>query len=398
MSLLLIELPAGPEGAAYRYALSPDGQQVTSGGEAAPALLPTAQQVVLVVPPTQLSWHEVQLPPMSSTQWATALPALVEDRLLQEPSAMHLSAMPGFAPGRGGLCQVAACDRSWLAGHLHTLETALARPVTRIAPWMPPTDAASLTALNLDGQGWWCQTQATGVLLWPLDAPLPMPPTDVSHWKAEAAVAARASDQARLALASTDVSPRWTVLTREALLLDALRHDWDLAQHSFRREAALSWHERGWAAVQRLLTSAHWRPARRACAILLGLNLLGLNLYAWTEQHQTRQTQATLQALLLQTFPNIQVAVDPPVQMRRAVEQLELRSGASASAPERLLQFAGQLPHLPPARAMDYQTQRLVIRGAAPDAAQLQAWSPRAQAAGLSVRTEAGDLIVEEQR
>ena len=65
-------------------------------------------------------------------------------------------------------------------------------------------------------------------------------------------------------------------------------------------------------------------------ALLLLVQLVGLNAAAWQARRQERALQGAIDATLVQSFPQIQVVVDAPAQMQRAVAALRQSSGSPA--------------------------------------------------------------------
>ena len=140
MSTLIVFLspPGAPPAADYRYALTLDGHAVTDHGSVPLALLPhtgrTGGDVVAVVPARALSWHRVTLPKgtgANSPRLRAVLEGLLEERLLDDPAALHFALEPGHRPGQP--VWVAACNRAWLQASVLALESAN-RPVARIVP------------------------------------------------------------------------------------------------------------------------------------------------------------------------------------------------------------------------------------------------------------------------
>ena len=112
--------------------------------------------------------------------------------------------------------------------------------------------------------------------------------------------------------------------------LVAAQSGWDLAQSDFAssgRARTLKKIAVGWAG---LLREAHWRPARWAIVLLVILNLIGLNAWAWKERSALDAKREAVRQTLTQTFPQVKVVVDAPVQMEKEVAALRLATGASS--------------------------------------------------------------------
>ena len=143
MSTLIICLPLAAPSAttAYDYATTPDGRVLAAHASAPLALLPAPAKggdVVAVVPASQLSWHAVDLPKgvgTGSPRLRLVLENLLEDRLLDDTTDLHLALAPGASAS--GAVWVAVCNKAWLRGHLQALEAAQ-RPITRVVPEFTP--------------------------------------------------------------------------------------------------------------------------------------------------------------------------------------------------------------------------------------------------------------------
>ena len=398
MSLLLIELPHRQAGASpsesmtdsvFHYALTRDGATTASTGASALSTMPRADQVVLVVPPAALSWHEVQLPRLPANKALAATQALLEDELLQDTDQVHLAFMPAHALRQAGRCWVAACDRAWLTQGVQAVESALGRPVSRLAPLLCPGINPTVLAMSDGAEPRWFQTSEHGVFTWPLHQAQNLGlPADTRYF-AEAAVASQASEVSK--------SPAlWSISTREALLMQALTNDWDLAQHDLQRSAGQQRRDRWRKALEQCLWHPQWRWPRRGLIALLAMQLVGHNLYAWMEHSAAQGLRQDMNALLQRSFPQVTVVVDAPAQMRRQVQELAtLKGQAPAGELQRLLQLAGQSGSAQQAQGLDYSAQRLSLRGAAPDAARWPQVQQQAMQAGLLARIEGKDLVLE---
>jgi general secretion pathway protein L len=141
--IVLLPPPGAPPASEFAYALSADGRTVQEHASAPAALLPLPRgagaEVIAVAPLQCLSWHRLELPrgmAAGSPRLRAAIEGVLEERLLDEPDALHFALQPH---ARAGAVWVAACDRAWLRGVLHTLEQA-GRPASRAVPpraWCP---------------------------------------------------------------------------------------------------------------------------------------------------------------------------------------------------------------------------------------------------------------------
>jgi type II secretory pathway component PulL len=101
---------------------------------------------------------------------------------------------------------------------------------------------------------------------------------------------------------------------------------WDLAQFDFAPKAAwLAKVQRGLAA---LCLGREWRAARVAIVLLVLVQLVGVNLWAWRDRAALAEKRSQVNQVLMTAFPQTQVVVDAPVQMAKGVAALRTSSGA----------------------------------------------------------------------
>lgn len=397
MRTLLLQLPTSAPGPTAVYGQArldtAANRPHTSSTHAPLALLPRperGEEVVALVPATALSWHRVSLPAglgRSGSRLQAALVGLLEDRLLQDPSQLHLALPAHWTAGEP--TWVAACDKAWLQAHLQTLDEA-GLPVQRIVPELaPPLQGQSWHALGDDASGWlWCRSAEHGVTGCPVAA--------MGHWP-QAWLDSAASVQAEPALAA------WvqTRLQTNAELVDpdshwhqALASDWNLAQFELqsRRRAP------GWRRLRQigdaLLRQPSWRPARWGLLALLVAQLAGFNAWAWMTRQQWQAQEARWTSLLQETFPKVTVVVDAPLQMAREVARLRQGAGElGAHDLEAMLQALGAaLPAdvVSPSR-LSYQDGQLEWPALAMNAAQQAAFEQALQ--GLGYRLQQQDKV-----
>ncbi len=402
MSTLIIFLPPTMPGAtpAYDYALTSDGRTLADHASAPLALLPVAQrggEVVAVVPVALLSWHSVELPKgvgAGSPRLRPILEGLLEDRLLDESAQLHLALAPGATAG--GRVWVAACDKAWLHGHLQMLEAAQ-RPVTRIVPeFAPETGALQLHAVGEADRPELVVTGEAvgGVLRVPLAAaalallPATSPDQDIQVL-AEPGVAA---------LAEQFLQRKVSLLTRPQRWLDAARTPWDLAQFDLASSGHARTLKRLMGVGRELLQAPGWRPARWGAALLLLGNLIGLNAWAWKEQSALQARRAAMQGMLTQTFPQVKVVVDAPLQMEREVAALRQAIGAvSGRDLEAILAALGTaLPADRSAVSIEFAAGEARVKGLQLNAREAASVSGQLRRMGYGARLEGDTLLVKQ--
>jgi general secretion pathway protein L len=369
MSALIVYLhaPTGVTAAAteYRFAQSRDGQSVSAQGRVPASALPrlgVALDVVAIVPSEWLSWHAVDLPKGSQAGGATRLRAvldgLLEDRVLDDTSSLHFAVGPAASAGgtgEGTAVWVAACDKALLKAALAPLEAA-GRPVSRIVPEFAPLDAATsrsggassegasrtVYAVGEPGDAWLVDVHSQGVTR------LPLQPVVVQQWLnqtraqdthareifAEPAVSALAGELLNQSVQLQQAPQRWLL---------ALQSPWDLAQFDLSNSGRLRAFKKLGDAWANLCHAPRWRAARWGVGLALAANVVGLNAWAWKEHAALTQQRKDVQSVLTQTFPQVKVVVDAPIQMGRELALLRQSTGAPAPRDlENLLSAVGQ--------------------------------------------------------
>jgi general secretion pathway protein L len=391
MSSLIVMLPAGSPSSEFAFALSPDRRTVQDHGSAPASLLPAPRgadaEVVALAPATAVSWHRVDLPKgtnAASPRLRSVLEGLLEERLLDEPEHVHFA----LQPQASGASWVAACDRRWLKASLDALEAA-GRPAARIVPEFAPEGLGRLHAMGEPEQAQLVWTDADGVLVLPLTSAaaglLPAAAADAPCC-AEPAVAALAEQVLHRQVELQQAPQRW---------LRAAQSGWDLAQFEFASSGrARAWKKlaSGWG---ELLRSPQWRAARWGAALLVVLNVAGLNAWAVKERRAIEAKRESVRQTLTQTFPGVKVVVDAPVQMEREVAQLRQQAGiASGRDLESMLAALSQAA--PPGRtasALEFNGNELRVRGLGLNADELRPVAANLRSAGYGATLQ-GDVLV----
>lgn len=399
MSQLLITLPPAQQASAdLAYALVSHVGALTAHGRAAPALLPKAEQATLIVPALALSWHAAQLPKMprgSSAQKQQAMLAgVLEEQLLDEAAHLHLVACPTLntTGDQSTSTWVAACDKAWLQEHVRALQAANV-PLTRIVPEAFPNEAASVHASGTPESAWLMLADAQGVLTVPLSqaSMLTSALPQLEVISAEPAVAAL-TEAALGQRVNVLQAPQWALQALQAATAQGV----DLAQG----DLALSSGGRVWQTLmnglREVFSAPHWRPVRYGLVLLLLANVVGLHAWAWKQQAQLRDKRAQMSQLLTQSFPNVKVVVDAPLQMQRELASLRQTQGQLSGRDFESIfsrfSVVAQINLVP--NAIDFVANEVQIKGSGLSPEQLSALAPRLQYAGLNVRSDAQALIV----
>lgn len=395
MSSLIFLLPTASVSAATElaYLVTPDGRLVGEHAAAPLALLPrpagAGAEVVGIVPVSMLSWHQVERPQgvtAASPRLRAVLEGLLEDRLLDEPEALHFALQPNARAGEPAW--VAVCARQWLRDAVHALEAA-GRPISRIVPEFAPEEPVSLHAFGEPEHATLVLAGSEGVLALPLAAHalamVPPLPEDARRL-AEPAVAALAEQLLQHPVELQQTPQRW---------LQAAQSGWDLAQSEFASSNRARAVKRLGVLWGDLLRAPQWRPARWGALLLVAANLLGLNAWAWKERSSLDAKRDSVRRVLTTSFPQVKVVVDAPLQMEKEVALLRQSAGATSSRDMEAM--LGELAMVaPPQRSpssIEYSVGELRVKGLAaspPEAAAL-AESLRGRGYAAELR---GDTLV----
>jgi len=340
MSVLVIQLPPrdrlrarspGADAAGawrlpqeWSFVLSSDGRAVTQSGQAALALLPRADSVVLVLAEADVGWHRLSIPRAPAARLRAALAGVMEEALLDDDEALHLALGPGAAPGRESW--VAVTHRPWLQAALAALEGA-GRSVERVVPASMPTAVAAdparghffMSDTGNEALPWLTLARADGVACLRL-----------------------AGGLARVMLPAASEAVRWTATPPAAAAAERwlgspvpLQSDAERALEAVQGTVNLRQFDlvprhpgsRALRAGLRSFLSAEWRPVQVGLAALVVLNLVGLNAYAWQQRELITGKRQAMTELLRATHPGVRAVLDAPLQMQRETERLRAAAG-----------------------------------------------------------------------
>jgi general secretion pathway protein L len=367
MPTLILYLNATPAGTApsgtaapeFHYVVQGDDLQTITHGRAVAALLPNAArgtEVVAVLPAHALSWHVVNLPEKVAAsvlasrtdpvRTRAVLSGAMEEQLLDEASHLHFATFTGPAGpanpsgATGGASEaglwVAVCDRNWLRTALATLEAAgctVARIVAECEPADTDASGASnalavVTAAAEPAQLVLCTSAGVTVL--------PLGDAAVSLARSQVALEVFA-EPAVMGLAEAALAVPVRAQNLHQSMVRAAQSGRNLAQLEFSPSKRGRAMKRLGGAWQTMLHAPQWRPVRWGLVALLVSQVVALNAAAYRQQALIAQKRAGIEAVLQQTFPNIPVIVDAPVQMQREVSALAQSRGASDADVARLL-------------------------------------------------------------
>ncbi len=405
MSVLVILIPPRPRLGArvadavpptaegYSYALSFDGLNVATQGQAQAALLPRADSVVAVLADSDVGWQRLTLPKAPAARLRAALGGALEEHLLDDDQALHLALSPDAAAGQP--TWVAVMHKAWLRDELDQLEKA-GLSIERVLPASWPGDAPqghffeAGTAVAGNARIMLCHADENGLNLLRLEGSLAralLPPLGAiaTRWTATPPVAAPAE--------------RWlgasvTVLTEAERALQAARSLWNLRQFDLapRHRGARALRDLG----RRLLSPA-WRPVRIGALTLLLLQIGGLSVWAWHQRQAIEQKQLAQESLLRSTFPSVRAVLDAPLQMRRETEVLRAAAGrAGENDLEPLLGAAAAAwpDGQGPVHTLRFEPGKLTLSAAGWNEQQLAQFRERLRPGGWAVDSAEGRVTI----
>lgn len=407
MTTLILALPlaavaASPE---YDYVLTPDGQQVTSAGRAVASMLPAQPgrpaEVVAVIPARALSWHCISLPErvlrsmlsgrIEPARARVVLAGVMEEQLLDEPDHLHFAV---FAAANEAVdapkAWVAVCDRAWLQAGLQALELA-GHTVSRMVAECTPTQGGPAHAL-LSGdmqpaQLLLCTPQGVSLL--------PLLPASLTLAQAHGELEVLA-EPAVMDLAEKAFGNRATLQTRAQRLLLAAQSPWNLAQLELSASPGGRFLKRLTSAWQQVMHSPQWRPVRWGLVTLMLVHVLALNALAWRQRALLVDQRAAIQGVLKQSFPDVQLVIDAPLQMQRAVDDLARSRGTGSDAD--LGRVFSIISTAAPAglslSSIDLNGKQLRLAAAGLDAATVQNLMSALEVRGLHGQLQDGQLTI----
>jgi general secretion pathway protein L len=369
-----------------RWRRTEAGGAVRQGSQRGLEGLAAADEIVVWTPAAETLLLHARLPTRSAAKIAQALPFALEDQLVDAPEKLHFA----FTQEPDGALAVAVTRRDRVEGWLAALTAAGLSP-SRLAPVtlsLPLTDRAWTLAFR-DGE----MVLRCGVHAGYGGPSEAQPPGWLHTALAEARAESKAPERILLADAPAEVDagvwraalglPVETLTASGAAVPPA---PLDLLQQRYTQRG------RGTAALQRA-----YLPAAALLVLALVLTLL-FDVVEWGRTAwRVRAADEEMRSLLMKSFPETKVILDPAEQMRRGLEVLGARSGG-ASAGDLLYLLARASPAFERetrlrVQALEYADKTLSIRLAATqkDADSL-ASALRARSLEVSVDRAAGEV------
>jgi general secretion pathway protein L len=178
--------------------------------------------------------------------------------------------------------------------------------------------------------------------------------------------------------------------------LQSAQSAWDLAQFDLSSSGRARAFKRFGTAWADLLAAPQWKPARWGAVLLLALNVLGLNAWAWRERSALDDKREAIRQTLTQTFPQVKVVVDAPVQMEREVAALRQRTGATSGRDleAMLAALSGALPTPRPVSGLEYSGTDLRVKGLAASPEEAREVASALKRQGYSATFQGDTLVV----
>jgi general secretion pathway protein L len=178
--------------------------------------------------------------------------------------------------------------------------------------------------------------------------------------------------------------------------LQAARSRWDMAQFDLASSSRTRALKKLATAAGDLLHGVAWRPARWGAALLVAINLVGLNAFAWKERNSLEAKREAVRRVLTTTFPNVRVVVDAPVQMEREVAALRQLTGVASPRDLDAL-LAALATALPPGRTpatLEYAAGELRAGGLALGSEELRGVAANLKTLGYAANGEGQTLVI----
>lgn len=331
MSTIVFRLPLSPGSAAlgYAFAYSEDGIHIRNDGQAGLADLPPAKQWMGLIPCGEISWHRIDLPKVAAKKIRPALEGLLEETLLDDIEELHFALAPGAKPGDTGVW-VAACNKEWLQAALAPLAQVYGAGPIKLVPEIAPTeDRYALVCSHEREQAGEGNSARDMVWIASSEAVFPYPLEQAQALLHEKGIPIYAEPQ-DIEKAERALGQSVMPLTKGESLARALHQAWNLAQFDFDPSGNVF----GKGASARLKTlwqhlwhDERWRVLKWGLIGLVGVNVLGMNVYAWKLEAEVKRKKNLIEQTAKNAFPQLTVVLDAPSQMQAELSRLQLSRG-----------------------------------------------------------------------
>jgi general secretion pathway protein L len=296
------------------------------------SLMAGVQRVVLLLSASDVSLLQVQVPPMSAARLKAALPNLVEEQLVDDPAQCVVVAAPGNQPRR----TVAVVQRAWLEGWVKMVTAYGARQVQAVPaqlclPWREEGVSASVLHWSDDADLALRLSENDGIGL-----PISNADGDLATAVLEAVLAVVPHAPVALYVPSSLVAAYQSTVS-------TLRQNGSEGASRVTIEAD-NW-QRWLAAMGRAPLDLapglggssgpqyNWKPLRWPlvlAALVLLINIAGLNFDWWRMRSEANTLHATLTQIFRSAYPKESVVMDPVAQMRQKLAAARRDAGQSS--------------------------------------------------------------------
>jgi general secretion pathway protein L len=360
LTTLYIRHPARAEGegALCNFAVAGDNGAIEQTGVGALRQLgdvvAAVRRVVLIVSAADVTLLSVKAPPLSGARLRAALPALVEEHILGDPSEAVLVAAPQQADNTR---PVAVVQRDWLEHLVRMLLAQGARAVTALPaqlclPLQPGSVAAAVGAGELTLRQ--SQFQGLGLAL------------DGNPEVALQTVRALAGDAPLVLFVPHEQLGEYQAVATEAGPGMALEADdwahWISGSKTTTLDLVPGLGAAG--AAQRDWRRWRW-PIRLGLLVLL-INLVGLNVQWLRLRGEANGLRQAMTQTFRSAYPN-QPVIDPVAQMRQNIARAKANTGALAHDEFNYLAAAfgeasGALGRQPGIASIEYKERGLIVK------------------------------------
>jgi general secretion pathway protein L len=181
--------------------------------------------------------------------------------------------------------------------------------------------------------------------------------------------------------------------------VQAAQSPWDLAQFDLSSSSRARAMKRLGTAWSDVMTAPQWRPARWGAGLLVALNVIGLNAWAWHERSVLDDKRDLIRRTLTTTFPQVKVVVDAPTQMEREVATLRQATGASSGRDLEAL-LGALSTAAPPQRTVsgvDYVNGELRVKGMGVGAQEVRAMASALKGQGVNAALNGEALVLTQE-
>lgn len=337
MTTLYIRYPARAAAAdngvpsSCQFALVGDGGNVMQQGAGALGnlgeLVSSARRVVLLLAAADVSLLKVKVPPLSGAKLKAALPNLVEEQVLGDPSDCVLALAP--ASGDSGERVVAVANRAWLEVLVKALVAQGAHGVSALPVQLclPLAPGSASAALGLDDAG--LELTLRSAPHEGLGLTLPNAPEAALHTLRALAgdapvtlyvAPAQHAEYAALAAGVPGITLEEDNWVHRVAAAKAVPFDLAAGLGAVSGASARAW--------------ARWKWPLRIAVAAVVVNIVGLN-WEWIRlKREAAAVRQNMTQVFRAAYPNEPVSGDPAEQMRRNVARARAAAGGGGAADE----------------------------------------------------------------